>query len=196
MVLAPQRATMDHSPSSNPFMSKPTFVAQLLARDPRRLVRFPDYPVDTALAELTELKGQLDAAQKQLQAPPPAAAAPSAPSTEGLGGPISALATQIWRTKIKMLDPVSGEPREESKRVYRHVESSLEALTQMGVTLNDWLGQPYDPGLPVKVLTFQPTDEVTRDTIVEAVKPTVIWRDQLLQLGEVVVGIPPTKADH
>jgi hypothetical protein len=60
----------------------------------------------------------------------------------------------------------------------------------MGITLNDWIGQPYDPGLPVKVLTFQPAEGVVRDTVIEAVRPTVIWRDRLLQLGEVVVGIP------
>jgi hypothetical protein len=65
----------------------------------------------------------------------------------------------------------------------------------MGLTMNDWVNQPYDAGLPVKVLTFQPTPGLSRDTILEAVRPTVIWKDRLLQLGEVIVGIPVNPED-
>ena len=63
-------------------------------------------------------------------------------------------------------------------------------LKQMGLTINDWVNQPYDAGLPVKVLTFQPAPGVDRDIILETVRPTVMWRDRLVQLGEVVVGTP------
>lgn len=175
-------------------MSKPTFLNQLLAQDPRRLVRFPDYPLDAAMAELRQLQQQLAEAAARPQAPvAPAPAVVPAPATtlpDGMASSIAALATHVWRTRGKMVDPDSGEPREESRKAYRHVEASFEAFAQMGVTLNDWIGQPFDPGLPVKVLTFQPTPGVTRDTVVEAVRPTVIWKDQLLQLGEVIVGIP------
>ena len=171
-------------------MATPTFLNQLLAKDPRKLVRFPEYPLEAALAELKELQQRVSAAM-----PPPApAAVPPAPeppaSPEGLGSSLAALATHVWRTKGKMVDSATGEPKEDSKRAYRHVEASIETLAQMGVTINDWLDQPYDPGLPVKVLTFQPHPGVTRDTVIEAVRPTVIWREQLLQLAEVVVGIP------
>jgi hypothetical protein len=178
-------------------MSTFSFVEQLLARDPRKLVRFPDFPVDAAMAELRELQEQLAQAEKQVNAPAPAApvsgSTPPIPGAapEGMGPSIATLATQIWRTKAKLVDTATGEPREEARKVYRHVEGALEALGQMGITLNDWLNQPYDPGLPVKVITFQPTTGIVRDTVVETVRPTVIWKDQLLQLGEVVVGIPP-----
>lgn len=198
-------------------MPNPGLLAQLLARDPRKLARFPDLPIDEALAELREFERRAASAAAEgtplqmavasaapfsapsaLAAIPPRAAvaaepAPPAPDvTETLGAALSSLATQVWRTRIKMVDAASGEPREEMRRVYRHVEGALENLAQMGLTLKDWLNQPYDPGLPVKVLTFQPTAGLTRDTVVEAVRPTVIWNDKLLQLGEVVVGIPPT----
>lgn len=177
-------------------MSHPSLLAQLLARDPRKLVRFPDLSVDAALEELRVLQEKLQAAAAP-SAPPvsvPAATKPDVPAPAGLGdgvGPaLCALATHVWRTKGKLVDPTTGEPKEETKRAYRHIESAMETFAQMNLTLNDWLDQPYDPGLPVKVLMFQPTPGVIRDTVVEAVKPTVIWRDQLLQLGEVVVGIP------
>jgi hypothetical protein len=56
--------------------------------------------------------------------------------------------------------------------------------------MNDWVNQPYDTGLPVKVLSFQPTPGLDRDTVIETVRPTVIWKDRLLQSGEVIVGTP------
>jgi hypothetical protein len=90
----------------------------------------------------------------------------------------------------KTVDPVTGEPREEMKRIHRHIEGALDMLKQMGLTINDWVNQPYDAGLPVKVLTFQPAPGVTRDTILETVRPTVMWRNRLVQTGEVVVGTP------
>ena len=80
------------------------------------------------------------------------------------------------------------------KRAYRHVESAIDSLAQMEVTMNDWLNQSYDVGLPVKVLAFQPTPGLTRDTVIEAVRPAIVWKNQLLQLGEVIVGTPPAAA--
>lgn len=178
-------------------MSQPSFVSQLLARDPRKLVRFPDFPIDAAMSELRELQEQAEQAAKRAQSTPSLAVstqttAPPPPSAlpDGFGAAIASLATQVWRTKAKLLDSATGGPREENRKIYRHVEAAMDVFAQMGVSLNDWVKQPYDPGLPVKVLTFQPTPGLERDTVIEAVRPTVIWKDQLLQLGEVVVGIP------
>ncbi len=165
----------------------PGLWAQIFARDPRVLVRFPELPIDAALAELAQLT---DAPAAPSDRTPPAM---TAAENDQLPQAISSLATHLWRAKGKLVDPATGEPREESRRIYRHVEAAIDTFTNLGVTMNDWLNQPYDPGLPVKVLTFQPTPELTRDTVVEAVRPTVMWNDRLLQLAEVIVGIPPDK---
>jgi hypothetical protein len=172
-------------------MSHPSFLDQLFAREPRTLVRFPDVPVDQALSELSEYEEALASlGQAGSPAAPTPASAPAA-MPEALGASLCQLATHVWRTRAKLVDAETGQPREENKRVYRHVEGAMESLGQMGLTMNDWMNQPYDAGLPVKVISFQPTPGLTRDTIVEVVKPTVIWNDTLLQLGEVVVGVPP-----
>jgi hypothetical protein len=176
----------------------PSLLAQILARDPRKTVRFPEVPVDEALSALRELQTAL---REPKPAPPPAAVAgPVAPAleaeeAEALSAALGGLATQVWRARSRIIDPATGEPREEMKRVHRHVEGALDVLKQMGLTMNDWVNQPYDAGLPVKVLTFQPTPGLSRDTILEAVRPTVIWKDRLLQLGEVIVGIPVNPED-
>jgi len=153
----------------------PSFFAQVFARDPRRIVRFPDAPLDQALADWKKISA----------APAPVADAP-APALDQIAG----VATHIWRTKGRLIDPANGQPREETQRIYRHVERALDALALMGVVIRDQLNEPYDPGLPVNVLTFQPMPGLTRDTIIEVVRPTIIWQERVLQIGEVVVGTP------
>ncbi len=101
------------------------------------------------------------------------------------------IATNIWKAKCRMLDGASGEVREEMKRVYRHVESALETLTEIGVELKDHTGSAFDYGLPLKVVTTQETPGITRETVVETLRPTVYWQKQIIQMGEVVVGTPP-----
>jgi len=114
---------------------------------------------------------------------------------EALSGSLAGLATQVWRAKVRIIDPETGAPREEMRRVYRHIESAYDVFGQMGLTIKDWMNQPYDAGLPVKVLAFQPTPGLERDTVLESVRPSVIWKDRLLQLGEVIVGIPPSAGE-
>jgi hypothetical protein len=163
-------------------------LAQIFARDPRKQVRFPELPVDEALTAVR----RLEAALRETQAAPtaPATPGPEADDLEGLSTAFGGLATQVWRAMGKTVDPATGEPREEMRRVHRHIEGALDVLKQMGLTINDWVNQPYDAGLPVKVLTFQPAPGLERDTILETVRPTVMWKNRLVQLGEVVVGTP------
>src|SRR5882757_10100655 len=169
-------------------MPHPSPIAQLLAKNPRRQARFPDVPVDQALRELEEM-------QKKLSALPRGGTAPAEPPPENadlataLNGSVANIVTNLWRAKAKMIEPDTGEPKEEMRRAYRHIEGALEAFNQLGLRLSDMVNQPYDAGLPVKVLTFQPTPGLSRDTILEVVRPTVIWQDTLLQMGEIVVGI-------
>ena len=180
-------------------MPKPSLIAQIFATDPRKLVRFPELSVDAAMSDLRFMQERVEQAAKAASAPAPTPAPTPVPAAEvppsviladSMGPSLGALATHVWRTKGKLIDEKTGLPREETRRAYRHIEAAIETFAQMNLTMNDWINQPYDPGLPVKVLMFQPTPGITRDTIVEAVRPTVIWKDQLLQLGEVVVGIP------
>jgi len=166
-----------------------SLLAQILARDPRKQARFPELPVDEALAALQRLQVALSPGQETPAGDGPAPR-PGAEDLDELSSALGGLATQVWRAVGKTVDPATGQPREEMRRVHRHVEGALDLLKQMGLTINDWVSQPYDAGLPVKVLSFQPTPGLDRDTVLEAVRPTVIWKGRLLQLGEVIVGTP------
>lgn len=167
-------------------MPSPNPLAQLLARDPRREVDFPEAPLAAAMAELVAL-----------QQPAPAEATPSnagSADTERMMALLCQVATHVWRAKFRMVDPVTGEPKDETRRLYRHVEGAMEVFAQMGLMINDLINQRYDAGLPIKVLTFQPTPNLLHDTIIEVVRPSIIYQDRLLQMGEVVVGVPLTLA--
>lgn len=99
------------------------------------------------------------------------------------------IATNAWKAKGKMLD-ASGEVREEMKRVYRHIEGVLESLREMGLEVKDHTGDVFDYGLPLKVVTTQPTPGITREMVVETIKPTIYWERQMIQAGEVVIATP------
>jgi molecular chaperone GrpE (heat shock protein) len=103
---------------------------------------------------------------------------------------LAAIATNAWKAKAKMLDGTSGEVREEMKRVYRHVEGILESLQEIGIEIRDHTGDAFDYGLPLKVVTTQPTPGITKEKVIETIKPTVYWQKQIIQMGEVVVATP------
>ena len=100
------------------------------------------------------------------------------------------IATNVWKAKVKMLDSASGEVRDEMKRVYRHIESVLDSLHEMGVEVKDHTGDAFDYGLPLKVVTTQPTQGITRESVLETIKPTIYWQQQIIQMGEVVIATP------
>jgi molecular chaperone GrpE (heat shock protein) len=106
---------------------------------------------------------------------------------------VADIATNAWKARSKMLDPVSREVRDEMKRAYRHVEAILASLAAIGIDIKDHTGEAFDYGQPLKVVTTQPSAEVAKDTVVETIRPTISWQNQIIQMGEVVIGTPTQK---
>lgn len=100
------------------------------------------------------------------------------------------IATQLWKAKSKMLDDATGEAFEESKSIYRHVEVSLRNLEDLGIEIKDHTDEPFDYGLPLKVVTTQPTPGLLKETVVETLRPTIYWKKSIIQMGEVVIATP------
>ena len=113
---------------------------------------------------------------------------------KGTGGldrkAIADLGTGLWRLRLKMITPDTGRPLEEMRRAYRHFESVWDALNSEGVKIYDHTGQAYEPGRALQVISFQPTSGLSRDMIIETIKPTIYLNDDLIQTGEVIVGTP------
>jgi hypothetical protein len=100
------------------------------------------------------------------------------------------LATGLWRLRRRLLDPATGEPIEALRRPLRDVEALCERLREEQVGIQDHTGSLYDPTLSLRVAAFQPTPGANEERVVETLKPTVYWRQQRIQIGEVIVAMP------
>ena len=100
------------------------------------------------------------------------------------------VATNVWRARNKMLDTSTGEPKDEMRRVYRHIEGIFNAFDELGLKTIDPTGQAYDSGMALIAISFEETPGLSREEITETMKPSVTWQGRLLQKGEVIVGTP------
>jgi hypothetical protein len=100
------------------------------------------------------------------------------------------LATGLWRLRRRLLDPATGEPLDKTNRPLRDVDALCDRLREEQVEIQDHTGALYDPTLSLRVAAFQPTPGLDQDRVLETLKPTLYWRQQRIQIGEVIVGIP------
>jgi hypothetical protein len=148
-------------------------------RHPREFRIPPAASSDELVAALERLAAQLSAATV-------------APDNSDAGPPdfLADVCTGLWRLRQRMLQPGTDRPFDGMQRAYRHLESTLDALAQAGVEIIDHTGAPFDAGLSIKVIAYQPTPGVTRERVVETLRPTVYFKQQRLQMGEVIVATP------
>ncbi|MEV5409195.1 hypothetical protein AB0K60_10220 [Thermopolyspora sp. NPDC052614] len=101
------------------------------------------------------------------------------------------MATGIWR----MRNRVAAAPEETPRSVARHLEMTWDALIQAGVEIRDHVGEPFDLGLSLTVVAYQPTPGLAREQVIEAVRPSIYLGDRAIQTGEVIVGTPDSGGD-
>lgn len=103
--------------------------------------------------------------------------------------------TAVWKLEQRMLDAETKEPRNEYRRLWRHVEAIKDALTDIGVDIVDWTNKRYDEGMSLKVVSEEERLGTKEPEIVETLLPTIRFRKQIqLQQGEVVVSRPAATA--
>ena len=103
---------------------------------------------------------------------------------------LTAVATNAWRAKTKMADAVTGEIREDLKRVGRHIEAIYRNLAELGVVIRDHTGEAYDEGQPMKVVATKPSPGLEKKRISETLLPSIFWNDHLIQNGEIEIAVP------
>ena len=102
---------------------------------------------------------------------------------------LSAAATNLWRARRKIAKSGVAESRE-GKQVARYLRATHDALDQAGVVIQDHDGLEFHPDLSIEVLAFAEDPALTRDVVVETVRPSVYLGDRRIQMGQVVVGCP------
>lgn len=96
--------------------------------------------------------------------------------------------TLVWRVQRRL--SVIGQLPKELNRVSRDLESTWNALAQRGIEIEDHTGQDYVSGMALRVITSQPVTSLTKKQIIETLKPTIYYKDKIIQMGEVIVGVP------
>jgi hypothetical protein len=100
--------------------------------------------------------------------------------------------TGIWRIHQGHTG-AKAEPQKELNSILRTVESIWSIMAGKGVEIKDHTGDMITGGEALRIIAFQPSSGITRDTVVETLKPTVYYKDKMVQMGEVIVGIPIKK---
>ena len=100
------------------------------------------------------------------------------------------LGTTLWRMQKVVMEPETDRPRRGMKVVVRHLNSAWDALRQRGLKVQNHSGCKFDTGQSLVVLAFQPTAGLTHEVVLETVKPTLYLKGTVIQMGEVIVGIP------
>ena len=103
---------------------------------------------------------------------------------------IAEISSSVWRLKQRIIDPKTGEVFEEMKKMSRPVEKIYSSLEDKGFKVIDRVNEKYISGMYERVITFEPTDQLTCEVIVETVKPTIYYQDKVIQQGEIIVGVP------
>jgi hypothetical protein len=107
------------------------------------------------------------------------------------------VATGLWRLRAKMLPDGSRQPSEENRRSYRQLETIMDVMMQAGVQIRDHTGEAVPRGgiYTLKALAYEPTAGLLRDQVIETLKPTIAFKDRVIQTGEVIIGTPITAPD-
>jgi hypothetical protein len=81
-------------------------------------------------------------------------------------------------------------PLPEYRRAFPAVREAWRTLQEAGVQIIDHEGDRYDSGLSLEVQNFQPQPDLMHECIIQTIAPTIIWKEERIQQGVVVVGIP------
>jgi hypothetical protein len=112
-----------------------------------------------------------------------------APSTDRISiNQLADLATASWRARKRAAK--AAESNEESRRILRDLEGMFEIFQAIGIEIRDYTGETFDYGLPLKVITTQPVPGLAKEKVAETIKPTVFLKENLIQIGEVVIETP------
>lgn len=105
---------------------------------------------------------------------------------------IADIATAVWRMRDKFKMVNIDDLPDEITKANRHLESIWDTLISAKVEIRDHTNEKYVPGMALKVIAFQPTSSVQTEKIAETIKPSVFYKDTLIQVGEVIVATSDT----
>lgn len=96
--------------------------------------------------------------------------------------------TNLWRTGRKL-----GQAEGAARQAARHLQAASDAFARAGLTVQDHDGVPFDAGMALEVVAYEPRPGVAADVVCETVRPCVYRGQERIQVGQVIVARPETK---
>lgn len=131
----------------------------------------------------TRLRQVIDALQAA--AAPEATPAPSLDEDE-----VVRVATYLWRAQKTVSLYFDESSTREVRQLARHLRSSQESLSALGVRVQDHDNAEFDDRQGLQAMAFQDEPDLRVETVLQTVRPSVYLFDRLIQPGEVIVGRP------
>ena len=103
------------------------------------------------------------------------------------------VSTVVWRIRKRLKDG-GHDDAEQVRRITRDINSLSDSLSNAALECHDQTGKNYVSGMALHVI-FQPTEGIDQETIIQTTKPTVYFRERLIQRGEVIVATSATTND-
>lgn len=120
----------------------------------------------------------------------PARVTPSTEAKTDYFRVMAAVTNNAWRARNEIVDPRTGQVREDAQAIGRHIEAIFRSLAEFGIEVYDHNGQPYEEGQPLTVVETIPTPGLNQKVILETVLPSIFWNNRLIQNGEVKISKP------
>ncbi|PZS33939.1 MAG: hypothetical protein DLM59_05610 [Pseudonocardiales bacterium] len=145
---------------------------------------------DVQRARLEQIVAMLSAAAAPAppEQPVPEVPAPDAPAPLD-EGTLAGTATYLWRAQQK-LDSADEPASKQARQAGRYLRTARQALAGLGVVIQDHDNLAFHSGLALEVLVFQEDPALPSEVVLETVRPSVYFRDRLIQMGQVIVGGP------
>jgi len=105
---------------------------------------------------------------------------------------ICEVCTNLWRLDLKLHDPETGEIPENMRLPGRHLQSIWDGLRSDGYEVHDHTGERMpEKGISgLKEISFERKEGLNHPVVLETIKPTITFNKKVIQMGEVIVGLP------
>lgn len=100
--------------------------------------------------------------------------------------------TTLWRAQRKLAQDPAGLSRY-AVQADRYLADCRTELSRAGLTVQDHDGDPYHPGRALEVIGYEDAPSCDVETVVVTVRPSVYFRGELIQMGQVIVGRPQSE---
>jgi hypothetical protein len=104
---------------------------------------------------------------------------------------VAGLVTELWRARNKVDGPAAEQdPPRAVRWANRYLAAADDRLARAGIEVEAHDGLRFDVGMDLRVLAYQDDPDVTEETVVETIRPSVRRAGRIIQEGEVIVAVP------